>query len=143
MPVEFVLWDCRLPFHKKAYQYLKEACRRSNLAFITPEDTIESARQGLVLIYMITDFTDIIGCFTLSLRPTRNDLFLELPLLAGKRLKEWRQHLVDFLFETAKDNHCTRFSMIGRKGFERLFPELKLLCCVYGRNLTEGSENIQ
>lgn len=136
MPVEFVLWDHRFPLHKHAYDYLKQACRRSRLAIMTPEQFIEQAKHGLTLIYIVTDTNNIIGCFTLCLKLTDNDTYLELPLLAGRGLKEWRDHLVNFLFEMAAANKCTRFTMIGRRGFEKLFPELTLLCCVYGRNLT-------
>jgi len=136
MAIEFVLWNHRFPLHKQAYDYLSEACKRARLSIITPEHTIEQARKDLCLIYQVIDTNEIIGCFTLCFRTTDNDYYLELPLLAGKRLMEWRDFLVEFLFKIAADNNCTKFTMIGRKGFERLFPELSLLCCVYGRNLT-------
>lgn len=139
MPVEFSRWEPPLPLHKKAYGYLQEACKRSQLSVLTAEQTIQQAQQRLASIYVVTDNHEIIGCFVLSLRLTPQDKYLELPLLAGKYLKNWRTMLVDFLFEYANYNDCTKFTMIGRKGFERLFPELKLLCCVYGRNLTEAS----
>lgn len=137
MPVDFVPWNPTfLPLHKRAYEFLSSACKRSRLSVFTPEDVISQAKRKQLSIYLVIVDGEIIGCFTLSLRPARDDLYLELPLLGGKRLKEWRDELVKFLFEQAEAHECTRFTMIGRKGFEKLFPEIKLLCCVYGRNLT-------
>lgn len=136
MPVEFVLWDDKFPLHKRAYAYLEKACKRSRLSVFTPEQAISQARKNLASIYLITEGQEIIGCFTLSIRTTSKDKYLELPLLGGAGIGRWRSMLVDFLFQYAEYYHCTKFTMIGRKGFEKLFPEMKLLCCVYGRNLT-------
>lgn len=136
MPVEFVRWNPQFPLHKRAFDYLSEACKRSRLAIMTPEHTIRQARRAQAAIFVVTDIQEIIGCFVLTLRVSGNDRYLELPLLGGKWLKGWRDILVDFLFDYAAHHDCTKFTMIGRKGFERMFPEMKLLCCVYGRNLT-------
>lgn len=138
MPVEFSLWKPDfLPLHRKAYDYLDKACQRSQLGILTPEDTIEQARRGRTSIYIVIEQDQIIGCFTLSLRPSSNDLYLELPLLGGERIREWRDQLVEFILALGAKHSCTKFVMIGRKGFDRIFPELTLLTCVYGRNLTE------
>jgi hypothetical protein len=136
MPIEFVQWDTRFPLHKVAHDYLISACAHSHLAILTAEQVIKSVTEGNGTIFIVIDNAEIIGCFTLSIRTNAADKYLELPLLAGMRLKAWRDDLVAFLFSVAGANKCTKFTMIGRKGFNRLFPELKLLTCVYGRNLT-------
>lgn len=136
MPIEFVLWDHRFPLHKAAFDYLDKACKRSRLSIMTPEHTIAQARRNQASIYLVTNGQEIIGCFTLTLRTSDKDKYLELPLLGGASIATWRDMLVDFLFSYAEYYKCTKFTMIGRKGFERMFPEMKLLCCVYGRNLT-------
>lgn len=148
MAVEFIEWRPRyfnLP--DKAKEFLYDACQRTQLSVITLEETIEQASKGKCSIYLVYKTKehspkfasiDLVGCLTLSLRETERDLFLELPLMGGEDLRSWRDDLVDFLFQKAEQHKCTRFTMIGRKGFERLFPEMKLLCCVYGRNLTEA-----
>lgn len=146
MPVEFTLWRPRyFSLPDKAKEYLAQACRRTQISFITLEQTIEDACQGRCSVYLVYEkrehtpnfaTIDLVGCVTLSLRKTPKDLLLELPLMGGENLRSWRDDLVEFLFQKASEHKCTRFTMIGRKGFERLFPELSLLCCVYGRNLT-------
>lgn len=136
MPVEFVAWDTRFPLHRKAREYLGRACARSRLSDFTPDRVIADALDGRTTVYLVTDLGDVIGCFTLSLRNLQDGRILELPLLGGVGLAKWRDNLVEILFQIAAANRCTRFSMIGRRGFERLFPELEMLCCVYGRNLT-------
>lgn len=136
---EIVYWDpFSFPLHRKAIEYLDLACKRSQLGVFTSEQTIRQAKDGFASIYMVMENHEVIGCFTLCLRSDGKDLYLELPLLGGKKLSQWRHELVDFLFYEAAHSKCTKFTMVGRKGFERLFPEMKLLCCVYGRNLTEG-----
>lgn len=144
--VEFIEWRPKyFALPDKALEFISSACAHTQLSFMTPEQTISQARQGkcsIYLVYKTKEYSpkfatiDLVGCLTLSLRDTGKDLFLELPLMGGENLREWRDDLVDFLFRKAEQHKCTRFSMIGRRGFERLFPELKLLCCVYGRNLT-------
>lgn len=145
--VEFIEWRPKFfSLPDQAIQYIKDACERTQLSVLTPEHTIQQAREGKCRIYLIykeKDHSpkfrsiDLMGCFTLCLRETAKDKFLELPLLGGRELRSWRDEFVKFLFERAAEHKCTRFTMIGRKGFERLFPEMKLLCCVYGRNLTQ------
>lgn len=143
MSVEFVLWQHKFPLHRKAWDYLEEACKRTFIDIFTVDELVEEAKAGRTSIYVVTDLENIIGCFNLCIRSNHGRLYLELQLLGGKNLKLWRDELVQFLFLMAKQHGCSRFTVIGRKGFEKVFPELKLFCCVYGHNLTEGSENIQ
>ena len=118
----------------QSLNFLEEACKKSQLSILTVANCLQVAREGKAFIYEIYD-EQLIGCMTLSIRESGTHRYLELPLLGGRNIVLWRDDLVKFLFEQAKKHNCNKFTMIGRKGFERLFPEMRLLCCVYGRDL--------
>lgn len=134
MPVSFTPCEPNeLPL--EALTFLKRACDAAQLSVVTLDGTLQAAIARKTAIYLIKRDDDLIGCMTLSLRETSKDRFLELPLLSGVNLRSWRDDLVKFIFDQGDLYGCNRFTMIGRKGFERLYPELSLITCVYGRDL--------
>lgn len=110
------------------------ASRGTQLAL---NDLIGQAAFGQATIYLVKIDDFLCGCFVLSLRQHRDRRVLQLLALGGFKIRVWRDALVDFLFDAAKKSSCTDFSMIGRRGFGKLFPEMRHVACIYGLDLTK------
>lgn len=125
------------PFHlsEKAIKFLSEAIKTLNLDFWTIDEYVLSAQNLNITIMGVFD-GDLIGCFTIETKQQKDRKILVLSLLGGANLSLWAQHLSDFLFLVAANNQCTDFSVIGRPGLARIFPQLTLDACIYSRKLT-------
>lgn len=120
---------------EKAIIFLEKATGQSVCDFFDLNDYIEAAKQRKSLIFGAFDGENMVGCFTIDLKAGKGRKVIILSLLGGEHIKLWRDDLVKFLFDMAKQNKCTDFSMLGRKGFGKLFPELTLDGCIYSRKL--------
>ena len=56
---------------------------------------------------------------------------LRILAVAGHEMNTWHDGVSDFLERIAKENGATRIVAEGRKGWERAYPRLRLLRCVY------------
>lgn len=118
-----------------AVKFLSDAVVRSPSNFHSVDDYINSAKAKKNMIFGAYEGQNLIGSFILNISSGNGRHILILSLLGGKKIKSWRDELVEFLFAMADNNKCTDFSMVGRQGWGRLFPEMKLDGCIYSRRL--------
>jgi len=94
----------------------------------------ELATGGL-LLWSIRDF-QAIACTKIVQRPT--DKVLWVQFIAGDRMKEWVDDLVDVMETYAREYECTAIEACGRPGWKKLtskFSAYKAPWTIYRRNL--------
>lgn len=132
--VDFVQLD---PFVLDAavIKYLRAAVNYSPFNCLTIENYVEEAKINKKMIIGVYIADKITGAFVMHTNEGDQRKILMLSLLGGKQVKLWRDDLVEFILQMGKDNACTDFSMVGRKGWGKLFPELTLDGFIYSRKL--------
>ena len=78
------------------------------------------------------------GCLFLNIRVTHLGKSLSLLLLGGDGFKEWSSSLVEFLYGIAEENKADVFTVVGRKGWGKMFKELEHMGCIYQKKLVVG-----
>lgn len=119
---------------EQAKKYLIDAIASTRIDLFDIDDYLDAARRKKSMIFGAFD-EELTGCFTVEIKAAKDKKVLMVSILGGKDLKLWRDNLVAFLFDIASRNKCTDFSIIGRKGFEKMFPEVKLDACIYSVKL--------
>lgn len=114
---------------------LEDGISNSPCMFYDINDYLQAAREHKTIIFGVYDTTETVGVFTVDLKVGKGLKVLILSLLAGKNIMSWRDDLSKFLFTLAEANKCTDFSVLGRKGFGKIFPELTLDGYIYSRKL--------
>lgn len=117
-----------------AIKYLQQAIESFSFDFFDINDYIEAAKRKQSLIFGVFS-PEMIGCFLVDLKAGKGRKVLIISLLGGYNLKLWREDLLKFMLDMGKQNQCTDFSMLARKGFEKICPELTLDACIYSMRL--------
>lgn len=115
--VDFVLTDRdALPF--EALKHLQNAAKRSQ------EDLWKTLTDGKVYIIKRDK---IIGCLYLEFHPD----IMNITLLGGDNIREWRDDLVDFLIGLMRKKKLSHICVLGRNGWGGLFKELQPIGMLY------------
>lgn len=115
---------------RKSLGYLKSA----SLAvtnYLEVDIALDQARHGQGCIYETLLDSRLTGCFFFNYVTNHLGRTMNLILLGGERLPLWAADLSRFLNTLCHENEIDQFTMLGRKGFEKLFPELEPIACVY------------
>lgn len=112
--------------------WLIAACTRNDLIHVDFDYYKNSATARF---YSIINDGEPIASFILLFKNVFDGPSMTLVALGGSEPRKWRDKLVDFLEATAKEKKCVEFLMVGPPAWGRLFPEIKLVACVYGKNL--------
>lgn len=85
--------------------------------------------HGLLIIIKTNDFT--IGSIYLTFSQQETGKVMSSVLLGGDGFGEWAAELSQFYYKIAKENDCNEFTLMGRRGFKRYFPELEEVATVF------------
>lgn len=124
-----------------AKNWLYAASKRTGISFLNADEYIKNCDKKEIHIYTITDRDALKACFCVVFH--LDGKIMSLVLLGGEDVKSWRDEFVEFLFATAKKNGAVQFTMMGPLAWGKLFPELKLMSCVFGINLTNEKETVE
>lgn len=130
---------------EKAKEWLFKASIRTGISNIDVNQIINLSNTGRVLLFSVDD-DGLIGTFCLTIRDISDKRILTMLLLGGENLMSWRDDLVEFMEAIAQKYACHEFYMMGPKAYERMFPEISLVSCVYKKipaYLTQNNKNIQ
>lgn len=116
----------------QALDYLNDACLAVE-GYCTLDMALAQARAGIGLIYCVFIDNVLGGALFINFRVVGGEKKMTLTLLGSQKnqLHVWARDLVYFLRCLKKDQKATNFTVFGRKGFGKLFPELKHIACVY------------
>ena len=123
---------------EKAIILLNLSLEASASPFYELEDYLEAVRRKQSLLFGLFNNNQLEAVFFIEIKAGKGKKILILSLFGWEgmeSMRNFRQFLVDFLFDIAKQNQCTDFTMLGPLAWKRIFPELILSGCVYTRRL--------
>lgn len=87
---------------------------------------MEQAKAAQGEVYIASKNGEIFGAFFKNFR-TLDDkrVVMNIPLLGGAELWLWRNDLKEFLIQKANEIKANEFTILGRKGWSKLFPEFE------------------
>lgn len=133
---EFVLSSELTP---QIYHYLHEASEALNLYF-TVEMAVAKANSGDGAIYHWFLDCQCLGAMFLDFRIELIDnkpcKTMNLILLGGTKINLWAEDLKIFLYDLANNLTIDEFTVLGRKGWGRMFSNLEHIACLYRVKLT-------
>lgn len=100
-------------------KYLTEACEQGDSNIW---DILEAARKGEGNIYTASK-----GAVYIEFC----DELMHIALFAADDLKTFKEEFWDFLMGLMKENNSEIMSVAGRRGWERIYPELKYHSTLY------------
>lgn len=104
--------------------------------YFTLDMAISEAAAGIGLFYDVLLGDVLVGSLFIDFRVLHLGKTMQLALLGGTRLADWRHDLVSFLYRLARNNKADEFTIFGRPGWGRLFPELNPVGCIFRKKLT-------
>lgn len=82
-------------------------------------------------LFEFTKGSELYGVILISWQPnTSGKQYLNINILGGKEVRQWRGSLSKFIIELVRLTD-SQLSFVSRKGWEKLFPELKVIGSMY------------
>ena len=107
-------------------QRLAPAVERSR-GMIVEEEVFEKLAAGQWLCWCAYDDSDLKAAVVTRIISTRSGKRILQALLAGgEDRKLWQRPIVERLMKFMTDEDCDSFRIVGRKGWERIYPEFKV-----------------
>lgn len=135
--IEFVLLTNqaidKLP--TKALEFLSKAVEKTNSNF-SVDAAIQQFYQGLGYIYTAYYNDRIIGCFFINFSLVSGGKILSIILMGGENTQLWFEDIEDFFSNLAKQCECFKLTLMGRRGWGKIYPSLKEEAVLYSKNLT-------
>lgn len=116
----------------QAIDYLQDACDAMK-GFCTVDIAIAQTHAGIGFIYCVWIDNVLSGCLFINFRLVEGEKKMTLVLLGSElnRLHLWAHDLVYFLRCIKRDQKAHNFTVLGRKGWGKLFKELRHVACVF------------
>lgn len=99
--------------------------------YFTLDMALAEANAGIGAFYCIFVDEKLHGCFFLRYRLIHIGKIMEVVLLGGIGIELWAKELDRILKEIAKDQRANEITLVGRKGWGRLFHDLEQVSCFY------------
>lgn len=113
-----------LPF--EALNYLQKAIDKTPGNDSNLREILEKARRNEGAVILIKS-EKLLGAMYLELFP---DL-LNIVLLAGDNINDWKNALTDYLLNLAKERGINHGCVIGRQGWHKIFKNMKPIGMLY------------
>lgn len=113
-------------------EYVRNALLKSTVpTWMTNETIKNSIKDKGIEFYSVYENNVLIGFFTYTLSLVGKTKFMNLFLLDGKKTLQWFPVMAVFLREIFDASGADEFTMIGRPGWKRLFPQLEVAGVIY------------
>lgn len=112
----------------EAFEFLRKAAENNN--YFEVSDALRQSRNGVGKIFCVYNEKKLVGSFFLNFKTNHIGRIINLVLLGGMEIEKWKDDLSAFLNDFCKKNKATEFMLLGRRGWERMFPELEYVSCV-------------
>lgn len=119
----------------KAIEYLERGAAGFG-GMVSVKKTIREFKLGRDIFVLVKNETILRGAIHLNITQQETGRVLTSILLGGDDFGEWADELRKFYYKLAHDNECHEFSLMGRRGFKRYFPELQEIATVFRVRLT-------
>lgn len=113
---------------EQAIKYLDDASKYMRNSFPVAR-ALDQARSNQGEIWLVRQNQDVLGAFFINFIGSVG-LHVNLPLLGGQKIELWKDDLSQFLNQRCRDLGAIEFTMFGRPGWGKMFPELENMGCV-------------
>lgn len=116
----------------QAIDYLFDACDAIK-GYCTVEMAIAQTQAGIGCIHCVWVDNVLCGCLFINFRIVEGEKKMTLVLLGCQphQFHIWANDLIYFLRCVKRDQKASNFSILARKGFGRMFKELRHVACVF------------
>lgn len=112
-----------------------------DIEFNTPEELKEECIKGYAQLWMIAKGEEVIGAFCTNFGEAASNVNVcNIYYLSGEGAKVWSKIIDKKVSDFAKENGCSYYMCVARKGFARLVPQLKEAGTLFVRDLCK--ENV-
>lgn len=132
--IRAVIPECVDYLPKEAADFLEAATKQSG-GDLTITDALAFAKQGIAEVYLIFTKQELLGAMCIVYGKGIHGKILDVALLGGRRLREWRSEVKDYVIDLAKQRQCRQVIIIGRDGWGKIFPILKPIGTVYALDI--------
>ena len=117
----------------EAVEYLDRASGEIH-GYFSSKHALDAAKAGAGMLFKAQE-NGILGCFYISFRQYPVGRVMSVILLGGRDFESWGVQLHEFLTALALKNGAVEFTMMGRKGWAKIFPDFEHLACIYRKRL--------
>lgn len=114
----------------KAGALLQKACDKVP-SDVTVADLWQMCRSGNAYLMVAVNEEDMEMAAVFQFQRYENEMVLKCLCLGGSKREEWAEMAQEKAFEMAKDGGAKRVVYQGRKGWEKVFPGLKVVSYIY------------
>jgi hypothetical protein len=104
---------------------------------LSPGELWQMCRSGNAFLLLVFNDDGVILACCFRFDRWSKGTVLRVLSLAGDEMALWQEQAVDFLMKTAKANGATRIIAEGRKGWERVYKNTRVLRCTYELEIPE------
>lgn len=128
--------SCLDSLPEQALEHLNEASKAMD-GYFPLARAMEQAKSGAGEIYLVFHKQKLHGAMFLNFRMLSDKrVVMNLPLLGGSEMWLWAKDLGEFLHNKARQIGADEFTILGREGWGKLFPELEKIGSIFRRKLT-------
>lgn len=110
----------------QAYIYLDDACRQLK-DLMTVKMAVDGVISGLGTIFLVFADNVLTGCMYIDFKLNHVGKTMNIVLLGGVKFKEWFADMRFFIMRLALDRDINECTILGRKGWEKLLPDMECL----------------
>lgn len=103
--------------------------------FLSAKVVFREAVNGSATIHVVRVDGNLRGVFSTNVRELDGKKVLCVTMLSGVGICDWFSELVLFLKNKASDIGAKKFTILGRRGWGKLYPDFEEIGVIYGLNL--------
>lgn len=111
---------------QQAYIYLDDACRQLK-DLMTVKMAVDGVISGLGAIFLVFADNVLTGAIYIDFKINHVGKTMNIVLLGGVNFEEWFDDMRFFIMRLAMDRDVNECTILGRKGWERLLPDMEFL----------------
>lgn len=120
---------------EEAMQYLNEASKSMD-GYFPIEGAFQQTKANRGEIYLVIHKLALVGAFFLNFHNVdEKRMVMNMPLLGGKEIWLWSKDLSDFLYHRAEQLGIYEFTILGRDGWGKLFPDLEKIGTIFRKKV--------
>ncbi len=126
----YIATPSEIRLDQKAVRFLESGANGFG-GMLSVENILNNFVENHGLLIIVKSKKETIGSIYLTITQQEVGKVMTSVLLGGERFSEWKDELREFYYKTARENGCDKFSLLGRRGFKKFFPELKEIATLF------------
>lgn len=114
-----------------ALRYLEDAIEGTPHSVVNRDTVLMRAKHGIGQFYIVEKDNGVLGILYLMFYETEEGRILNINFLGGQNLRTWGDALRNFIRGLMMDTHASELVVVGREGWIKFFPELRVTGAIY------------